>query len=148
MAKSKAAATTSKKRQVAPSLVAGFVLALIEMGLPMIGVSVNLWFGGILLTAAFALFAWGLWNFETNRDFGKLARGVTTAVIGLVYFSLMGFQIHSQYKRDHPPTDQNPASASPTKCAGKTGDATANGNGSIANSGNCVEGLGTDQKSQ
>jgi hypothetical protein len=146
---------SQKKRSVAPSLILGFVLALIEMGLPMIGMSVNLPFGALLLFVAFALFAWGLWNWETNLKYGRVARGITLVVVGLIYFGLMGYQIHSQYKKYHPsvvvtpppslgPVPQLPPAPQP-KCSGSTGDATARG-GSIANSGNCVDDLSTGQK--
>jgi hypothetical protein len=53
-------------QRVAPSgpsgwmpVIAGLVLGLLSMGLPMIGVTVNLVLGSILLAIAFALVAWG-----------------------------------------------------------------------------------------
>jgi hypothetical protein len=123
----------TKKRHVAPSVVAGFILAFIEMGLPMIGVSVNLWLGSLLLTAAFALFGWGVWNFETNRHYGKLSRVGTVIFVGIVYFGLLGYQIRS-YKKQH-----EAGSALPN-CT--TGNATATGSDNVA-----VSGCGNDLSS-
>jgi hypothetical protein len=137
------------KRKVAPTILGGFILALLEMGLPMIGVSVNLLLGGFVLAAAFALFAWGLWNWETNHNYGRLPRAMTLLVVGLIYFGLMGFQINSQYKKDHPlvsPAPQPPPQQPPAPdCKGDTGDAKAS-DGSIANTGNCVHDLNANPK--
>jgi hypothetical protein len=142
----------TKKRKVVPTILCGFILAFLEMGMPMIGITVNLWLGGIVLAAAFALFAWGLWNLETNHQFGRTARAVTLIVVGMIYFELMGFQIHAQYKKDHPqvsPVPQSPPTPTqqppPPDCKGNTGDAKAS-DGSIANTGNCVDDLNVNAK--
>jgi hypothetical protein len=137
-----------KKLRVVPSIIGGFILAFLGMGLPMIGVTENLWLGSSLLLAAFALFAWGTWSWETNRKFSCGLRLTTIALGGTIYFALLGLQVHSQFKKSHPATIGTVVGASPggPRCDGPTGAANANGDGSIANSGNCVSRLSTDRK--
>ena len=89
-------------KTVAPSLILGFFLALIAMGLPMIGLTVNLYLGALILSVAFALLAFGFWKWETTAEWGIASRVNTLWVLGIFYFSLIGFQIFSQYKKDHP----------------------------------------------
>ena len=80
----------------------GLVLALIGIGLPMIGVTINLWLGFGILLIAFALIAWGCWIWEGRSPRRKLLRIVTTCIFAVVYFSLIGIQIRAQYRKDHP----------------------------------------------
>jgi hypothetical protein len=144
-------ATSKGKRQVGFPLLVGIILALLAMGLPMVGVAVNLWLGTALLIGAFGLFVWGLWNWETYHSYGLAARLISLLILGIAYFGLIGLQIHSQYRKDHPTIANHPQGNEidkPSKlaCTGPTGNATASGPGSIANTGQCVSGLTTGQK--
>jgi hypothetical protein len=67
----------------------------------MIGVSVNIYLGLLILLLAFALSAYGFWNWETARKFSPTTRVNTLWILGLVYFCLLGIQIRSQYRKDH-----------------------------------------------
>jgi hypothetical protein len=87
---------------VTPSLIIGFFLALLAMGLPLIGVTVNLYLGVLILLVAFALLAYGFWTWETAYKWGTAARTSTLWLLGLIYFALIGYQISSQFKKDHP----------------------------------------------
>lgn len=116
-----------RKRRVAPSSVANYVLALLAMGLPMIGVTVNLWLGAITMLAVFLLSVWGLWKWE-NHYLGRKVRKVMLTAVGIVYLGFLAWQIHAQYHKDH-------RAASPSQPCQNTGSAIANGSGSIANSG-------------
>jgi hypothetical protein len=90
-----------QNKSVTPSLVIGFSLALVAMGLPMIGVAVNLYLGGASLLVAFILLSYGFWRWETARRWSEAARVSTLWIFWLAYFVLVGFQIFSQYKKDH-----------------------------------------------
>lgn len=125
----------TRKKKVAPSIVGGFILAFLEMGLPMIGITVNLFLGAFLFVAAFVLFAWGLWNWETNHKYSQKARVITLVIVGMFYFGLVGLQINSQYKKNHESSQEKGKDG----CSGDTGPAIATGTGNIANSGNCVD---------
>ena len=93
---------SSNSKTVAPSLILGFFIALIAMALPMIGVTVNLYLGASILLVAFGLLAFGFWKWEKTAKWRTTWRVNTLWVLGLIYFSLVGFQIFSQYKKDHP----------------------------------------------
>jgi hypothetical protein len=109
---------TPKIQRVAPGgpsgwspVIAGLVLGLLGLGLPMIGVSVNLVLGGVTLFMAFGLIAWGCWIWEGKSPRRTKLRVVTICMIALAYFSLIGYQIRNQYKKDHPPVlPHSPAS--------------------------------------
>jgi hypothetical protein len=141
-----------KRKPAAAQSWAGIALALIDKGLPLIGVSVDMWLGGFLLTAAFVLIAWGFWNFGSNRNVGKAWRAATLVFAGIIYFGIIAAHIHAQFKKEHLSITQASPASSPSpsppapKCDGKTGDATANGTGSIANTGDCVHGLTTGKQ--
>ena len=101
----------ARTKSVAPSLILGFVLALVAMGLPMIGITVNLYLGALALSIAFALLAFGFWKWEKTANWETASRVNTLWVLGLIYFSLTGFQVFSQYKRDHPQPRPSEASS-------------------------------------
>lgn len=82
-------------------VIAGLVLGLLGIGLPMIGVTINLWLGFIILATAFALIAWGCWIWEGGYPRRGPLRIITICIIAIVYFSLVGIQIRAQYKKDH-----------------------------------------------
>jgi hypothetical protein len=92
------------RKGVASSLFFGFSIALLAMGLPMIGITVNLYLGAPVLLVAFILLAYGFWRWETAARWGDVARVNTIWSLGFVYFALVGFQIYSQYQKDHSQT--------------------------------------------
>jgi hypothetical protein len=83
-------------------VIAGLVLGLLGIGLPMIGVTINLWLGFLLLAIAFALIAWGCWIWEGKSPRRAPLRIATICIFAVAYFSLVGIQIRAQYKKDHP----------------------------------------------
>jgi hypothetical protein len=86
---------------VAPSVILGFCLTLVAMGLPMIGVTINVYLGASILVVAFILLAYGLWHFEKARRWSEAARVSSLWILGIICFALVGAQVYSQYKRDH-----------------------------------------------
>jgi thiol:disulfide interchange protein len=82
-------------------VIAGIVLGLLGIGLPMIGVTINLLFGFVILTIAFALIALGCWIWEGKSPRRKALRIITICIIAVIYFSLVVMQICAQYKKDH-----------------------------------------------
>jgi hypothetical protein len=93
-----------KNKGVAPSIVIGFVLALIAMGLPMIGVAVNLYFGAGIFLAAFILLAYGFWRWERARRWSEAVRVSSLWILGILYFAIVGIQLFSQYRKDRTST--------------------------------------------
>jgi hypothetical protein len=100
---------SAPNRKIAASIIVGFILALLAMGLPMIGVTVNLWLGAFVLLGAFLLFAYGILGAETAKHWSKVSRVNTLWVLGLIYFGFVGFQIYSQYQKDHPRVATTPS---------------------------------------
>jgi hypothetical protein len=82
-------------------IIAGLVLGLLGIGLPMIGVTINLWLGFSTLAVAFGLIAWGCWIWEGKLPRRKPLRILTICIIAGFYFTLVGIQIRAQYKKDH-----------------------------------------------
>ena len=89
-------------KKVAISIILGFVVALVAMGLPMIGITVNLRLGSFVLLLAFILLAYGFLQWETVGQWREAARVSTLWILGLIYSALVGVQIYSQYQKDHP----------------------------------------------
>lgn len=87
-------------------VIGGLVLGLLGIGLPMIGVTINLWLGFSILAIAFALIAWGCWIWEGKSPRRALFRIITICTLAGGYFSLVGIQIHTQYVKDHPKVSQ------------------------------------------
>lgn len=83
-------------------LIAGFILALLSLGLPLIGVTVNLLLGSIALIGAFMLLAYGFWKWEKSSRWHWVWRIATIMITAIIFFTLVGHQIFTQYKRDHP----------------------------------------------
>ena len=97
-------------------VIAGLVLGLLGIGLPMIGVTINLWLGFVILAIAFVLIAWGCWIWEREWPLRKVLRIITICAFAVVYFSLVGVQIRAQYKKDHsviPPAPPLPVITTP-----------------------------------
>ena len=90
------------KKEGLGSVIFGFVLALIALGLPMIGVTVNLWLGAIALAVAFGFMVYGFWKWERSANWNPILRVGTVIFGAMLYFSLIGIQIRTQYKQDHP----------------------------------------------
>jgi hypothetical protein len=101
-------------------VIAGLVIGLLGIGLPMIGVTINLFLGSVILAVAFALIAWGCWIWEGKSPRHGPLRLITISIIAVIYFSLIGAQIRTQYKQDHPVVapvstpSPKPAPATPT----------------------------------
>ena len=97
--------------KIALSIILGFVVALLAMGLPMIGITVNLYLGVFVLLLAFVLLAYGFWRWETASRWGDSARVSTLWILGIMYFGLVGFQVYRQYSKDHSPLPRTIAPA-------------------------------------
>jgi hypothetical protein len=83
--------------------VVGLVLTLVIWGLQLIGVTVNLLLGGIVLLIAFVLMAYSFWIWEGTSSWRKPLRISTVFVAALLYFGLVGRQIVKQWHIDHAP---------------------------------------------
>jgi hypothetical protein len=79
----------------------GFILALLSLGLPMIGVTVNLFLGFFFLSLAFLLMVYGVWNWEKQSSWRRLPRIVSVCLLALAYFFLLGGHIYTRYHREH-----------------------------------------------
>lgn len=75
---------------------------LIPWGLGLIGVTVNIWLGGAILALAFGIGAVAFWIWGGSCRFHVALRWAALLVAGGIYFGLVGKQVLSQYKRDHP----------------------------------------------
>jgi hypothetical protein len=80
-------------------VISGLVIGLLAMGLPMIGIAVNLRLGFVILGVAFILIAWGLWICGVNWP--RWLRVLNICLAALIYFVLIGFQMCEQYKKEH-----------------------------------------------
>jgi hypothetical protein len=67
-----------------PSPVLGIVLALLQWGLQLIGISVNFWFGFVLLVLAFCLIAIPFWIWARKLGWHLYLRVTTLVVVGLL----------------------------------------------------------------
>jgi hypothetical protein len=77
----------------------------------MIGITVNLYLGAFILMLAFILLAYGFWQWETASRWCDAARVSTLWALGIAYFGLVGFQIYTQYLKDHPAPSRSIADA-------------------------------------
>jgi len=82
--------------------VVGSVLALLIWGLQLIGVTVNIWLGGLVLLIAFALMVYAFWTWEGASRWHTALRVGTVAIAALLYFGLVGWQVVNQWRREHP----------------------------------------------
>ena len=92
---------TLNGKGLAPSVILGFVVALIAMGLPLIGIAVNVYLGAFILAMAFILLAYGFWQWEKARSWGDAARASTLWILGIAYSGSVGFQIWLQDHKAH-----------------------------------------------
>jgi hypothetical protein len=82
-------------------LIAGFIIALIALGLPLIGVTVNLELGLVAFVGAFVLLAYGFWKWEKSSNWNLWLRIAIIAAAATIFFALVGHQILTQYQKDH-----------------------------------------------
>lgn len=99
--------SSSKKpdRFALVSLLVGIFVALLPWGLGMIGVTVNLWLGALVLAVAFGLIVYPLWTWEKFSRWHVVLRISTVVLAAIFYFALIGRQIYAQYQKDHPVTE-------------------------------------------
>ncbi|MCL4524682.1 MAG: hypothetical protein M1453_03160 [Acidobacteria bacterium] len=99
-------ATPSQPTEKAPTspnygeLVLGLLLGLVPWGLSLVGMTTNIWLGGFILLAAFALVAHYFWHKTTKwRGRTRLSCVIVAALIWCIW---VGFQMHKQYIAEHP----------------------------------------------
>jgi hypothetical protein len=80
----------------------GVCIALGLGGLPLIGVTVNIWLGGALLLSAFASLVRAFWIWEGSLKLHVFLRIGTVLIAAALFCWLVGSQIVDQYERDHP----------------------------------------------
>jgi hypothetical protein len=97
------AAPLPNQKRIALSIILGFVVAFLALGLPMIGVTVNLYLGCSFLILAFILFAYGLFNWEKIHHWGTGVRVSALWGLGILYFAFVGFHVANQYRQRHGP---------------------------------------------
>lgn len=84
----------------------GLFLGLGTLGLPLIGVTVNVWLGAPLLAAAFACAVRAFWVWEGSLTLHGYFRVFTVILAGFVYFSLVGYQAVKEWKIERPAQGQ------------------------------------------
>src|SRR5258708_11403105 len=82
----------------------GVAIGLIPAGMGMIGVTVNIWFGAVLLLAAFCFVVRAFWMWEKSSKWHVVLRTITVLVAATAYCFLIGMQMLAQYRKDHPTT--------------------------------------------
>ncbi len=82
--------------------VIGLVLALVIWGLQLIGITVSVRLGGLVLLIAFVLMVYAFWIWEGASRWRRFMRLGTIGVAAIVYFGLVGQQIRHEWKKDHP----------------------------------------------
>jgi hypothetical protein len=80
----------------------GVVVGLFPEGLTLIGITINVWLGGLILAVAFGLFVKAFWIWERTSRFHIILRIGTVALFALIYFGLIGRQMLAQYRKNHP----------------------------------------------
>lgn len=97
-----ASAINAENRLAKCYFLVGLFLGLVNIGLPLTGLAVNLWLGGSILTLAFLSILRAIWMWETSSKLRSLIRAGAVAVAALLCFGTTARQIFSQYRRDHP----------------------------------------------
>jgi hypothetical protein len=87
-------------KSIAQSLA--FALAFLSIGLPLVGVTYNLYIGAAVLVGASIMLLHAFWNSKLASQWSEALRVSLLWVMGLVFLSLVGFQSRSQYLKDHP----------------------------------------------
>src|SRR5213593_798710 len=85
------------------ALAIGIVGVLVPWGLQLIGVAVNVWLGGVILAVAFGFIVYASWIWERSTRWHVALRGATIVVAGALYFTFVGRQMISEYKKGHKP---------------------------------------------
>jgi hypothetical protein len=103
--------------------LAGTALALSIWGCGLIGISVNIWLGLLVLLVAFVLATWAVWIWEGFSRFHIVLRMLTILAAASVYFFLVGKQAVVEYQVEHsseftiPPLPDSPAPPKPPETA-------------------------------
>lgn len=79
----------------------GLFLALAALGLPLIGVTVNLWLGGTLLLFAFLFLIRAFWIGPTGKSLSAGLRILVLIILAVPYFWFVESRIKKQYTADH-----------------------------------------------
>jgi hypothetical protein len=79
----------------------GLFVGLVPEGLSLIGVTINIWLGGILLAVAFGLVVYAFWIWEGSWRFHIALRMATIVIGAAIYFGWTGRQMIAQYRKDH-----------------------------------------------
>ncbi len=88
------------------ALVVGLVLGLLPWGLGLIGLTVNLPLGAVILFVAFALCVYAFWIWERASRWHVLLRVFTVLIAAVFYFWFVGSQVYREYKTEHMPVPQ------------------------------------------
>jgi hypothetical protein len=81
----------------------GLVFALAALGLPLIGITINVWLGALILAGAFICAVRAFWIWEGSLKLHVYLRILTVCVLGLVYVALIGRQVFKEWKAEHSP---------------------------------------------
>src|SRR5271156_2718260 len=78
----------------------GLFVALVAVGLPLVGVNFNIWLGGLVLLSAFTCIVRAFWILEYPLRFHVVLR-VSTVLIGmLIYLGLVGRQMIYEFRTE------------------------------------------------
>lgn len=80
----------------------GLFVALGALGLPLIGVAVNVWLGGAVLAIAFYCIVRAFWIWERSSTWHVLLRIGTIAIAAVIYFLMVGRQMVAEWHKEHP----------------------------------------------
>ena len=89
--------------RVQPRIVAaiGVVGVLLPMGLQMIGITVNLWLGAVVLFIAFALLVYAFWRWERTSKWHAALRSLTVLAAFCLFLFLLDKQMAGEWKKEH-----------------------------------------------
>jgi hypothetical protein len=80
----------------------GLCVALGASGLPLIGITVNIRFGGIILAGAFVCLVVAFWIWEAPFKMHVYMRGATVIFAGILYFGWVGNQMLTEFHKKKP----------------------------------------------
>jgi hypothetical protein len=90
-------AIPSKKNRTAAYFLISLAIALIQQGLPLIGITLNMLLGAIVLFIAFCIMTAVFWKWESSARLKKPLRVITIFVVAIIYFGLIGRQMINEY---------------------------------------------------
>src|SRR5579859_2765997 len=94
---------TQSDRKSYQYFLSGLILALLIWGLQLIGVTVNVWLGGLVLAIAFGLMVYAFWIWEgASLRWHKALRIGTIVAATIIYSWLIGGQIVQEWRKEHP----------------------------------------------